>query len=167
MTWLIIVTIGVLLYVYIRWPKKPTLQVSVQSSKPYIDPLLIHKQAVTKAIELCTTDHPEATKALLWFASSDGSISKQEIRLLFRFCERFGTKIDKKIDTSLDLVSPKDFIGRQGSQTEAISNTLLLASKPIAYRVAFHGVAHAMQGGNKKPSKNKQLFLDKTESLIA
>jgi hypothetical protein len=134
--------------------------------EPTVTPYTSAKHAVHQGIQACQKAHPEATAALLWLANADGSISKQEVRLVFKFCEKFGVTISQDAYNGLDIAPPKDYLSTQGDIESACNLVNALRDKPMPYKVALHGTAHAMAGSNKTTSKAKQTLLDTIESLL-
>ena len=57
------------------------------------------RKALSSAIKACQKSHPEATSTLSWLAAQDGAVSKQELRIIFRFCEAQGTVINERAYT--------------------------------------------------------------------
>jgi len=138
----------------------------ISQPAPARTPYTAAKYEVGQAMLNCQKSHPEATSALLWLANADGSISKQEVRLIFKFCEKFGVTIKEDAYKGLDIAPPKDYLGTRGDLEGACNLLRSLRDKPMPYKAALHGAAHAMAGSNKSTSKAKQSFLDTAESLL-
>jgi hypothetical protein len=124
------------------------------------------QRTLTTAMGVCREQHRNAFDALLWLAASDGTISKQETRNLLRFCERHGTTLPDSTYDALEHLNSGVHISFQSSLSEALTDLAALAEKPIQYRAAFIGAAHAICGGNKRISKAKQDFLDRANTLV-
>lgn len=124
------------------------------------------QRALKIAMDTCMTEHAPAMEALLWLAASDGTISKQEARNVFRFCERQGTALPDGIDAALDYLNNGINISTKRSPSEVTTDLATLSEKTIQYRAAFIGAAHAICGGNKRISKAKQDFLDRANRLV-
>lgn len=118
------------------------------------------------AIDKCSEDHELAVKSLLWLAGTDGTISKQEARNVFRFCERHGTALPDGTYDALEYLNNGMHISSEYSPRDALSAISGMAAKPIQYRAAFIGAAHAICGGSKRISKVKQDFLDRANGLV-
>lgn len=118
------------------------------------------------AMDVCNTDHPAASQALLWLAASDGTISKQEARNLFRFCEKQGSTLPAGTNDALDYLNNGMSIRTSRTDREVQNDLEEIGARPIQYRAAFLGAAHAICGGNKRISKTKQDFLDHATRLV-
>lgn len=127
--------------------------------------LVKHQQILTEAFTKCLNDHPDAVPALICLAASDGKVSRQELRIILRFCRKVGSVIDVAAEDAvesvgdglrLDLkINPKDF-------PIALKQ---LKEKESDYRIAFVGAAHQMCGTSKRLSSEKRRFLDMAEQL--
>lgn len=145
--------------------KKPATT-SIAAESESADPLLEARRVLKAAMDKCQNDHEAAYQALLWLAGSDGTISKQEARNVLRFCERQATELPAGTYDALEYLNNGMQISTGRTSKEALADLATLADKPIAYRTAFIGAAHAICGGNKRISKAKQDFLDRASSLM-
>lgn len=130
------------------------------------DPIREAHRILKAAMDVCNADHAAAAQALLWLAASDGTISKQEARNLFRFCEKQGSTLPAGTNEALDYLNNGMSIRTSRTDREVQSDLAEIGEKPIQYRAAFLGAAHAICGGNKRISKTKQDFLDRAAQLI-
>lgn len=124
------------------------------------------QQTLSDALGRCIKEHGHAVDALLWLAGSDGTVSKQEARNMFRFCENQGTSIDKEVYESLEHLNNGMSFKLEKSTPEVMDGVAELAKKEIRYRVAFIGAANAICGGSKRISQTKQKFLDRIADLV-
>lgn len=136
------------------------------SDKMADDPIREASQIIKAAMDKCTADHGSAVQSLLWLAGADGTISKQEARNVFRFCERQGTVLPGGTYDAIEYLNNGMKISTKHTASEALADLATLEEKPIQYRAAFIGAAHAICGGNKRISKAKQDFLDRANSLV-
>lgn len=141
-------------------------QPSHYQAQPDDDPIKEAHRILQAAMHVCNTDHPSASQALLWLAASDGTISKQEARNLFRFCEKQGSTLPAGTHDALDYLNNGMSIRTSRTEREVQNDLADIGSKPIPYRAAFIGAAHAICGGNKRISKTKQDFLDQANRLV-
>ena len=118
-------------------------------------------------LDRCQDEHAPAVSALLWLAGSDGSVSKQETRNIFRFCEQQGTAIGAEVYTALEHLNNGLSFQLGANESVVTANLAEIAKRDIQYRVAFMGAAHALCGNAKRLSTNKQAFLDKVNQLVA
>lgn len=130
------------------------------------DPLAEARRLLSSALDKCSQDHSSAAPTLLWLAATDGTISKQEARIIFRFCEQQGTTLPSGLSAALEYLNSGMAITAQGSESDVIENLSEIYKKPIPYRAAFIGAAHAICGSNKRISKVKQDFLDRANRLV-
>lgn len=130
------------------------------------DPIREAHRTLQAAMDVCNTDHAAAAQALLWLAASDGTISKQEARNLFRFCEKQGSTLPTGTNDALDYLNNGMTIRTSRTEIEVEKDLAEIAGRPIQYRAAFLGAAHAICGGNKRISKAKQDFLDRVAQLV-
>ena len=121
---------------------------------------------LSDALNNCLSDHAQAVDALLWLAGSDGTVSKQEARNVFRFCEQQGTQIGKEVYAALEHLNNGMSFKLRKSTPEVMDGVAQLAGKEMRYRVAFIGAAHAICGGSKRISAVKQKFLDQIAKLV-
>ncbi|MDP1925746.1 MAG: hypothetical protein Q8K57_13310 [Thiobacillus sp.] len=165
----ILLLIGVVLWYLIHVFKSGDAAPSVTNhsiNKMDDDPLKKASRTLEAAMHKCSEDHDFALQSLLWLAGTDGTISKQEARNVFRFCERQGTVLPAGTYEALEYLNNGMHISTEYSPSEALSALASMVEKPIQYRAAFIGAAHAICGGNKRISKVKQDFLDRTNVLV-
>lgn len=124
------------------------------------------QRTMKAALDICNTEHEPAVQALLWLAGTDGTISKQEARNVFRFCERQGTALPDGTYAALEYLNNGMRLSAGFTPGDALSALVGLTAKPIPYRAAFIGAAHAICGGNKRISKVKQDFLDRADGIV-
>lgn len=136
------------------------------TTPPDDDPIMEAHRILKAAMDVCNTDHSAAAQALLWLAASDGTISKQEARNLFRFCEKQGSTLPSGTNDALDYLNNGMTIRTSRTEREVQTDLAEIAARPIPYRAAFLGAAHAICGGNKRISKTKQDFLDRVAQLV-
>lgn len=134
--------------------------------QPADDPIREAHRTLNAAMDVCNSDHAAAAQALLWLAASDGTISKQEARNLFRFCEKQGSTLPSGTNDALDYLNNGMTIQTSRTEREVQNDLEEIAKRPITYRAAFLGAAHAICGGNKRISKTKQDFLDRAAKLV-
>lgn len=134
--------------------------------QPDDDPIEEAHRTLQAAMDVCNTDHAAAAQALLWLAGTDGTISKQEARNLFRFCEKQGSALPNNTNDALEHLNNGMSIRTSRTEIEVEKDLAEIAVRPIQYRAAFLGAAHAICGGNKRISKVKQDFLDKVTKLV-
>lgn len=144
----------------------PTTRVDEHQQEEPDDEFKKAQHTIKAAMDACYADHEPAVHALLWLAGSDGTISKQEARNVFRFCEKQGTALPKGTYDALEYLNNGMHISTNHSLSEALSELATLTAKTIQYRAAFIGAAHAICGGNKRISKAKQDFLDSANRLV-
>lgn len=124
------------------------------------------QQHLSTALSSCQNDHPQAADALCWLANSDGTVSKQELRILLRFCEEQGTRIDKAAFKAIDNLNAGMSMKVRTTETEAHQAVKTLAGKPAAYRLAFYGAANKICGPQKRISEAKQRFIKAAEAIV-
>lgn len=125
-----------------------------------------HHEALSTALAACQNGHPDAVNALSWLAAADGTVSKQELRGIFRFCEDQGTPIAKTAYTAIDSLNAGMSMKVKTSETEAHRSIAALADKTTAYRLAFYGTANKLCGSQKQINPTKQRFLKQAEAII-
>jgi len=124
------------------------------------------QQRLSAALASCQKDHPQAADALCWLAGSDGTVSKQELRILFRFCAEQGTQIDKAAYKDIDNLNAGMSVKVRTTERDAHQSIKALAEKPAAYRLAFYGAANKICGSQKRLSETKQRFIKAAEAII-
>lgn len=130
------------------------------------DPIDEAHRILRAAVTQCRQDHPPAAQALMWLAATDGTISKQEARNIFRFCEQQGSTMPPGTHDAIEYLNNGVTFESSRSEQAVQSDLNELAEKPIEYRAAFLGAAHAICGGNKRISKVKQDFLDRANAMV-
>jgi len=125
-----------------------------------------HHEALSAALAACQAAHPDAVNALSWLAAADGTVSKQELRGIFRFCEDQGTPIPKGAYTAIDSLNAGMSMNVKTTEAEAHRSIAALADKTAAYRLAFYGTANKLCGSQKSRSPTKERFLKKTASIV-
>lgn len=125
-----------------------------------------HHEALSTALALCQQLHPTAVDALSWLAAADGTVSKQELRGIFRFCEEQGTPINKAAYKAIDSLNAGMSMNVKTTEAEAHHAVASLADKPAAYRLAFYATANKICGSQKSLSPTKERFLKKAASII-
>lgn len=163
--------IALILFAWIIWRMNQKRDTEARSASPEADEstnrLKQAEHALQAAIASCQENHPHAFKALAWLAASDGTVSKQELRLIFRFCEAQGTQINRDAHEAIDLLNTGLNMSVTGSEKDVHESLSELAGKPLAYKTSFFGAAHALCGTQKRLSQAKQRFLEKAEALIS
>lgn len=144
----------------------PVNRFSPAPQQAHDDPIEEAHRTLQAAMDVCNTDHAAAAQALLWLAGTDGTISKQEARNLFRFCEKQGSALPNNTNDALEHLNNGMSIRTSRTEIEVEKDLAEIAVRPIQYRAAFLGAAHAICGGNKRISKVKQDFLDRANSLV-
>lgn len=125
-----------------------------------------HHALLSAAMTACNDAHRDAMTALCWLAAADGSVSKQELRTIFRFCAEQGTAINKDTYQTIDSLNAGMSIKVPTSEPDAMSAVAALASQPAAYKLAFFAAANKLCGSQKKIAPAKQRFLKAAESLV-
>ena len=123
------------------------------------------RETLATALDACQTAHPEVADALSWLAAQDGTVSKQELRIIFQFCEAQGTAINERAYTALARLNSGVSMKVGITEAEALQSIAALASKPVAYRLAFYGAANRLCGSQKNISQAKQRFLKQAEQV--
>jgi hypothetical protein len=126
----------------------------------------VHAEALSKALSDCQNAHHDAVNALSWLAVADGTVSKQELRGIFRFCEEQGTPIDKEVYKAIDSLNAGMSMQVKSSETDAHRSIAALTSMDAAYRLAFYGAANKLCGSQKQLSQAKQRFLKQAEAIV-
>lgn len=125
-----------------------------------------HHEALSTALAACQAAHPDAVNALSWLAAADGTVSKQELRGIFRFCEDQGTPIAKGAYKAIDSLNAGMSMNVKTTEAEAHRSIAALADKTAAYKLAFYGTANKLCGSQKSRSPTKERFLKKTASIV-
>lgn len=123
------------------------------------------QEHLAAALKACQDNHPQATDALSWLAAADGSVSKQELRTIFRFCADQGTVIDKAAFKAIDDLNAGMTMRVRTTESDAHQAVAALSDKPAAYRLAFYGTANKLCGSQKHINEAKQRFLKAAEGL--
>lgn len=118
------------------------------------------------AIAQCHDEHPHAAAALFFMAGSDGSISRNELRIILGFCERQGTAIGGEWQTAQDHVNAGIKIQTTDNPASVEQHIAALAAKPIAYRAAFLGAIEAINASSKTSSPTKRRILERAQALV-
>jgi hypothetical protein len=124
------------------------------------------QERLNAALIACRQDHPEATESLCWLAGSDGTVSKQELRTVMRFCVEQGTNINQAAFKDIDKLNAGLRVDNSTTEAEAHSLIQKIASRPTGYRVAFFGVANKLCGNQKNISIKKQKFIKAASELL-
>lgn len=130
------------------------------------DPIREASRILKAAMDRCNEDHAAAVQALLWLAATDGTISKQEARNVFRFCEQQGSTMPPGTSDALEYLNNGMSITSRRTESEVANDLSEIAGRSISYRAAFIGAAHAICGGNKRISTVKRDFLDRANKLV-
>jgi len=125
-----------------------------------------HHEALSAALAACQDAHHDAVNALTWLAAADGTVSKQELRGIFRFCEEHGTPIDKAAYKAIDSFNAGMSMQVKASEADAHRSITTLADKDASYRLAFYGAANKLCGSQKQISQAKQRFLKQAEAIV-
>lgn len=126
-----------------------------------------HHEALSTALSACQEDHREAVNALTWLAAADGTVSKQELRGIFRFCEEQGSPISKDAYKAIDSLNAGMSMQVKATEADAHLSIAALTKKDASYRLAFYGVANKLCGSQKKLNQAKQRFLKQAEAIVA
>lgn len=124
------------------------------------------RQILATALGACQTTHKDAVDALSWLAGADGTVSKQELRLIFRFCEAQGTAIDQAAYKAIDKLNAGLSMNIQSTEADAYRSIAALAGKPGAYKMAFYGAANKLCGSQKQQNRTKERFIKKAEEIL-
>lgn len=165
-TIIILLLIGMTVLYLIHLSQESDSKPARPVGRPDDGPIREAQRTLQAAIEVCNTDHAAAAQALLWLAGTDGTISKQEARNLFRFCEKQGSTLPAGTSEALEYLNSGMTIQSGRTEREVQNDLADIAARPIPYRAAFLGAAHAICGGNKRISKTKQDFLDRVAQLV-
>ncbi len=163
-----LLAIAALIWFFIRAfkPDAPKQTQYQHTEAPQRDPMKEASKALQQCLGLCQDQHPEAVNALLWIAATDGTVSKQEARNVFRFCEMQGTPVTDAVYDALEYLNSGMRFTTSRSGDDVKKDFSILREKPVAYRAAFIGAAHAICGNAKKMSKTKREFLTRAEGLV-
>ena len=124
------------------------------------------QQHLGAALSACQKDHSLAADALCWLAAADGTVSKQELRVLLRFCEEQGTQINKAAFKAIDNLNAGMSMKVRTTESEAHQAITALSEKPAAYRLAFYGAANKIVGSQKRLSEAKRRFIEAASAII-
>jgi hypothetical protein len=124
------------------------------------------RQILATALGACQTTHKDAVDALSWLAGADGTVSKQELRLIFRFCEAQGTAIDQAAYKAIDKLNAGLSMNIQSTEADAYRSIAALAGKSGAYKMAFYGAANKLCGSQKQQNRTKERFIKKAEEIL-
>ncbi len=161
----VLVVVGYFVYLYLTSNRQQP-HAAPRALRDEHDPFADAQRVMQSAMDTCNAGHANAVQALLWLASSDGTVSKQEARNVFRFCEKQGSMLPAGLADALEHLNNGMSI-RSSRTDSAVQNDLAeIAKRPIQYRAAFLGAAHAICGGNKRISKTKQDFLDRATKIV-
>lgn len=161
---LLLVVIGVIAYLMIPGGKKQAPQ--QPDNKPIPNRLQSVADMLSKVISDCESGHPDAFPALAWMAASDGTVSRQELRILIGFCERQGTSIEASWKDALEHLNSGMKMSVGGGEKEATGHISALAEMPINYRAAFLGAAEALAASNRTSSAAKNRILEAARKII-
>lgn len=125
----------------------------------------MHHEVLSTALAACQKEHPDAVNALSWLAAQDGTVSKQELRNIFRFCAEQGTSINQLAYTAIDSLNAGMSMTVKTTEIEAHQSIESLVNKPVAYRLAFYGATNKLCGSHKNLSQAKQRFLKQAEDI--
>jgi len=134
--------------------------------QPLSAPLKTAHERLSKILADCQADHHEAASALLWLAGSDGTVSRQELRIIIGFCERQGARVEKSWGSALDFLNSGLNISVTGGEGGAMANITDLRSKPMSYRIAFVGAVEAIIAANKTSNSAKRRLADAARMLV-
>lgn len=161
---LLLVIIGAIAYLMIPSSKKQTPK--QPDSKPITNRLQSAANTLSKVISDCQSSHPDAFPALAWMAASDGTVSRQELRILIGFCERQGTSIEATWKDALEHLNSGMKMSAGGSEKGSIEHISALAKMPINYRAAFLGAAEALAASNRTSNAAKNRILEAARKII-
>ena len=125
-----------------------------------------HAEALSTALASCQEEHQAAVNALTWLAAADGTVSKQELRGIFRFCEDQGTPIDKGAYKAIDSLNAGMSMQVKATEADAHRSISSLTGREAPYRLAFYGAANKLCGSQKQLSQAKQRFLKQAEAIV-
>lgn len=156
---------GVLIYYIARAQSSSDHPPSVVP-QPKDTPLQQALKQLTAIIEACQTDHPHATPALLFMAASDGTVSRQELRIILGFCERQGSVFSSDWSDACEHLNAGININVTGGEAGARDNIADLTDKPVKYRAAFLGAAEAIVACNRTTNTTKQRLIKQARDLV-
>lgn len=158
------IIIGGVIYGIFRSPRAAATK--PQPEKPLSDPLKEARDRLLKIMTICQVDHDEATSSLLWLAGSDGTVSRQELRIIIGFCERQGAPVEKTWGKALEFLNSGLNISVTGGEKGAAANIAALRDKPMSYRIAFVGAVEAIIAANKTSNAAKRRLADSARALV-
>lgn len=123
------------------------------------------RRRLAEIMSTCEQNHAEAVHSLLWLAGSDGTVSRQELRIIISFCERQGTSIEKGWGRALDRLNSGLNISTTGGESGALSNIEALRDRPLPYRIAYAGAAEAIAAANKTSNAAKRRLVAAAHAL--
>lgn len=162
--WLIIAGI-----IYFAWKQfvQPGMKEGMGTPPPPRDnPLQGPLRDLTEAMNKCTAQHDEAVSSLIFMAASDGTVSRQELRIIIGFCERQGTVLGKAWVGACDHLNAGLKLSITGGESGARDNIAALSAKPVGYRAAFLGAAEAIVASNKTTNAAKRRLLEQARGLV-
>jgi hypothetical protein len=136
------------------------------AAPPKDTPLQIALKQLTSIIDACQESHPHATPALLFIAASDGTVSRQELRIIIGFCERQGSIFSADWSAACEHLNAGININVTGGEAGARDNIADIADKPVKYRAAFLGAAEAIVACNRTTNATKQRLIEQVRSLV-
>lgn len=162
---LLLVVIIAAIYIYYTYTSN-SLPEQPATSRGISKEIEIAQRRLTEIMDTCTKDHPEAVHALTWMSGSDGTVSRQELRIIIGFCERQGAPIRTGWQSVIDYLNSGLSLSTTGGETGAKENIAALSSKPITYRAAFLGAAEAILAANKTTNAAKRRLVESARKLI-
>ena len=163
---IVIVCILVIGYFYLD-AQKTSDNSTLENSSGLSSDLKNSLEQLQRVMNKCQQEHEHAVCALIWLASSDGTISRQEFRVMISFCTRQGTQIEKLDLNSIDKLNSGLNMKISGGENAAIENIAMLKIKSIQYRAAFLGATEAICSANKTINSSKKRFQQAARDLIA
>lgn len=164
---LLLIIFGLAWYLYRKFNNTHEKPAQFQViDQPVEGPIVKARRTIKAAIDQCNNEHGPAMQALLWLAATDGTISKQEARNIFRFCEQQGSVLPPGTYDAIEYLNAGVELTSSRADDLVRKDLHELAGKSNRYKIEFIGVAHAICGSNKRVSKAKQAFLDTAKGLI-
>lgn len=165
MEFIIVVIAAIAIWIYFQFSSVNTE--SRSNSQSGISPSLQNSlEKLQRAMGKCQQEHEAATLALTWLASSDGTISRQELRIIVNFCINQGTEIPSSDLAAIDNLNSGLNMKITGGENAALENMAELKSKPMHYRAAFLGATEAICAANKTVNASKKRFLQAARELL-
>lgn len=166
-TFLMLVAIAaVILYFGYSQTKRQPSTPEQNTGRGQNNEIALAKQQLAEIMDACTAAHPEAVHALIFIAGSDGTVSRQELRVIIGFCERQGATIKLGWKSVLDYLNAGLQLSITGGEAGAKENIASLSAKPMAYRAAFLGAAEAILAANSTTNKSKRNLVEQARKLI-